>query len=35
LEETDIPGEVQEDGESGEEEDYDAYGNVEMHELFS
>ena len=33
LEETD--GELQEEGESGGEEDYDAYRNVEMHEVFS
>jgi len=33
LEETEIPGEVEEEG--GGKEDYKEYGNVEMHEVSS
>ena len=35
LEETKIPGEVEEQCGTGGKEDFDKYGNVEMHEVFS
>ena len=35
LEETEYPGEVEEEGDIGGKEDFDAYGIVEKHEVFS
>ena len=35
IEETEIPGVVNEEGESGGEEDLDEYGIIERHEVFA
>ena len=35
LEETEFPGEIEEEGDIAAKEDFEEYGNVEKHEVFS